>query len=96
MSKIINRVLRFFGLLTISHARSIFIELTALRERDIMHRAEDDFGAVPLQDFEKRIREWSSEAFKQAIEDDRNPVWLVGEWEFPITRRRTTREPSDR
>lgn len=78
--QLLNRLLRFFGLMTIQHAREIFVGLTALRERVIMNDVQIDFGVLPRPDYKKTIKEWAGHAFDQAVNDDRiAPIFITEE-----------------
>lgn len=80
----INKILEYFGLMRISRAKNIFIGLCALKEREIMRIAQEDFNAIPKLNFEEEVKEWASTAWEQAMEDKTERYWYLSESEARI------------
>jgi hypothetical protein len=81
MNKIVRRILKAFGLITIDRARKIHVELAALTMRSLAADAHADFG-VPLKpDFEKVTRREAAEAWDTIIRDDRDEIIAMTEEE---------------
>ena len=65
---ILDRVLKLFGLITIKRAKTITVEIVAVRERMIVEDVQADFKAPPKSGFEEYIRNWANESFDVAAD----------------------------
>lgn len=78
----IDKILHLFGLMTIKQAKHINQETSALLNRWIAEKAQNDFGVPPNKDGDKLNREWADGCFDLMI-NHQNPTGdLIGAWEL--------------
>jgi hypothetical protein len=63
---ILDRTLRKLGLMRISRAKHITVEIHATYQRQITRWVQEDFHVPPKPGFEAEAREWAATAFDQA------------------------------
>lgn len=79
--KHVNRILHFFGLMTIRQAKNINRENAALLTRTWSRWAERDFGAPINPNAEQQNREWSDDTFDEMLPYTDPATKLNGAWE---------------
>lgn len=76
-----DKILQFFGLVTIKKARFIHNESFKLYARATAEFVEDDFGIPPNITLEADAARWSNECFDQIMNEYEPGVQLIGAWE---------------
>jgi hypothetical protein len=77
MLTLLNRALRFLGLMRVKRAERMFIELSNLYEQQIVKWVQEDFGIPPALNHEEKMREWAATAWKQAMADNLDHDWYT-------------------
>jgi len=69
-----NKLLRFFGLITIKRARNLTASLHIHYVASVVDEVKSDFGAQPVKDFSDQAKTWWSNEFDALVAKDANDI----------------------
>jgi hypothetical protein len=70
MRKLLNKILKRFGLIKISRAEQITIALLSFYEKNVLEWVKKDFDRDPKPNHDKDLRQWAKNSFLACIEND--------------------------
>lgn len=70
MRKLLNKILKRFGLIKTSRAEQITIGLLSFYEQNVLDWVKKDFGKDPKPNHDNEIRQWAKNSFLALIEND--------------------------